>query len=264
VSFFCNHSFPDPTCPKCIFKIVGLNEPGPLKKQLQPAQDRTSPRRGSIAAPDPELIIPPIVPSHSRERGLKRSSSLYPAYQSLPLLLSDFRARLGGFLEAQSFYILLRPGAGRHYLPSLINNHLGNNVPDTAIFQFDGEYSLVAPDFRIAERQEAVGRAVDTVKSSVEEVGGLKFGPTRWVSVLPTDSHSGGSQPRSGRKEGGGVITRFACVHDIQVFLPVSTQQTTTAYRKSMQGELEVAVLPDCSHRYFPGERHVIRFCLVG
>lgn len=210
--------------------------------------------------------------SQDQERS-KQTKSLYPVYQSLHLLLSDFRARLGGFLEAQSFYILLRPDAGRHNLPSLVNDHLHKSVPDTAMFQFDGEYSLVAPDFFIAERQEAVGRAVHVVKGFVEEFGGLKFGPTRWVSLLPTpvsgvmaNLHPGAEGEGEGkeRKKGGGVITRFACVHEIEVFLPASAKQTTATYRKSMQGELEIAVLPDDSHRYFPGERHVVRFRLVG
>ena len=149
------------------------------------------------------------------------------------MLLKDFGIRFNGFIEAQSYYLLLR---GAH--------------PAQAMFDFSGEYSVIAPDLDVVGRRRAVEAHIHRVKDAVAREGGLEFSATSWMSIL-------GSQP--------GIVTRFACVHVVE------THQTDhsllhgySSLPKSMQGELEVAVLPDDSHKYFAGEKTIVRFRLVG
>ena len=74
-----------------------------------------------------------------------------------------------------------------------------------------------------------------------------------------------------------GIITRFVCMREVA--MPISkpvdvqpepgggeepTPTPAAAYSKTMQGELEISVLADKSHRFIPGQRTIIRFRLVG
>ena len=73
-----------------------------------------------------------------------------------------------------------------------------------------------------------------------------------------------------------GIITRFVCMREVA--MPISKavdvqpepgggggkEPTPTAYSKTMQGELEISVLVDKSHRFIPGQRTILRFRLVG
>ena len=76
-----------------------------------------------------------------------------------------------------------------------------------------------------------------------------------------------------------GIITRFVCMREVA--MPISKpvdvrpepagggeESTPTpaaaAYSKTMQGELEISVLADKSHRFIPGQRTILRFRLVG
>ena len=71
-----------------------------------------------------------------------------------------------------------------------------------------------------------------------------------------------------------GIITRFVCMREVAmpVSKPVDVQpepgggggEPTPAYSKTMQGELEISVLADKSHRFIPGQRTILRFRLVG
>jgi hypothetical protein len=61
---------------------------------------------------------------------------------------------------------------------------------------------------------------------------------------------------------------RFACIHQVSVFLPVEAAPLmpghVPAFSKMISGELEVVVLADRRHRVLPGQRTVVRFRLVG
>ena len=73
-----------------------------------------------------------------------------------------------------------------------------------------------------------------------------------------------------------GIITRFVCMREVAMPIPkpVDVQPEpggggeeptpTAAYSKTMQGELEISVLADKSHRFIPGQRTILRFRLVG
>lgn len=57
-----------------------------------------------------------------------------------------------------------------------------------------------------------------------------------------------------------GIFTRFLCVHRLRnPFGPPYPDQEPMV----MQGELEIAILPDRSHRLLPGQKTVVRFRLV-
>ena len=44
----------------------------------------------------------------------------------------------------------------------------------------------------------------------------------------------------------------------------VQEQASISKFAKDMQCELEIATLPDYSHRFIPGQRTIIRFRLLG
>ena len=110
-------------------------------------------------------------------------------------------------------------------------------------FDFVGEYSVVAADYNIAGRTAAIDVRVDGIEASVARVAWLAFG-ARSSYVRPY-----------------GVVTRLCCSkmspRDPATYAPTLAPQ-------NMLGELEIFVLPNVSHRYFPGEKTIIRFLLFG
>ncbi|KAJ7027928.1 hypothetical protein C8F04DRAFT_1292289 [Mycena alexandri] len=223
----------DAECEQCLWRKNQRNKggrpPGSLNK---PKGNPNLPAWNSKAvatAPEKPLEVP---------RKRKRPSP-YPPYQCADDLLKDFGARFAGFVEAQSYYFLLRGG-------------MGPQPPPQAMFDFNGEYSVVATNLDVVTRKSEIELRVHGVKDAVARAGGLEFSPTSWVSIL-------------GRP--GGLVTRFACVHLVNVLLPVRVppgHPPNPGRSKSMQGELEIAVLPDDSHKYFAGEKTIVRFRLVG
>jgi hypothetical protein len=77
-----------------------------------------------------------------------------------------------------------------------------------------------------------------------------KYSPKRYISIL----------------EGGGIAERFICLKQAPVLKTVSDGQnvSTATYMKNMRGELEIAVVPDYSHSFLPGQRTIVRFRLLG
>ena len=76
------------------------------------------------------------------------------------------------------------------------------------------------------------------------------YSPKRYISFL----------------EGGGITERFLCLKQAPVLMTVSDGQSesTSTYTKTMQGELEIAVVPDHSHPFLAGHRTIVRFRLLG
>ena len=98
-----------------------------------------------------------------------RIPSPYIEYRSLSSLLEDFRIRLGGFLQAQSYHFMC-------------NNTSKNGVDDrlpvpprAAIFEFDGEFSVVALDLDVPGRKADVEGEVLRLKGEVERLGRIQF-----------------------------------------------------------------------------------------
>lgn len=165
-----------------------------------------------------------------------RQATPYPEFPTFMLLLAEFYTRLRDFLETQARYFLLSSNVGRH-------------LEGPSMFAFDGEYSVIAMDYDVLGRKEAVVQHARVLKDEIECAGRLKFGPTMWVSQV---DH--------------GVVARFACDHEVLVHLPKqeTSKKDQPPFHKVMRGELEIAVMADGSHQYFPGQRTVIRFRLVG
>ncbi|KAJ3808558.1 hypothetical protein F5876DRAFT_78624 [Lentinula aff. lateritia] len=116
-------------------------------------------------------------------------------------------------------------------------------------FAFDGEFSIVAPDFELLERKDEVTEFVTSAMYQIEKVASVKFLPSSRLCVVAY----------------GGLITRFACRGMVPMILPPGVTPTMTVpLMRDMFGELEVVVLPVDSHRCFPGQRTVVRFRLVG
>ncbi|GLB43052.1 hypothetical protein LshimejAT787_1205010 [Lyophyllum shimeji] len=160
----------------------------------------------------------------------------YPEYKSWTALLDDFHARLVGFLEAQSCYFRYE------HSPKAAEAGKGR-VQST--FGFDGEFSVVALDFDVLGRKDAVHRTTAHAASEIARVGGFEFDPTAWVST-PNRS----------------IVTRFACVYNPSK-ASEALDLSVPAVRQ-MHGELEIAVLPDHTHMLFPGQRTIVRFRLAG
>ncbi|RDB22394.1 hypothetical protein Hypma_010468 [Hypsizygus marmoreus] len=158
----------------------------------------------------------------------------YPEYKCLSALVAEFQSRLTGFLAAQSFYF--------HYKQT---SAATRQSPVASSFTFDGEFSVVALDFDIVRRKDEVNRVTLDLKCELGQAAGLEFSTTHWVSFLED-----------------GVVTRFSCVHDVQAPAEMSGHHVTAPVH--MRGELEIAVLPDRSHVFFPGQRTIVRFRLVG
>ncbi|KAJ3906155.1 hypothetical protein F5879DRAFT_947529 [Lentinula edodes] len=133
---------------------------------------------------------------------------------------------------------------------SLSASKLNPIIPRTmSKFAFDGEFSIVAPDFELLERKDEVNEFVTSAMHQIEKVASVKFLPSSRSCVVAY----------------GGLITRFACRGMVPMILPPGVTPTMAVpLMRDMFGELEVVVLPVDSHRCFPGQRTVVRFRLVG
>ncbi|KAJ7939126.1 hypothetical protein B0H13DRAFT_1941268 [Mycena leptocephala] len=131
-------------------------------------------------------------------------------------LLGDFSARLHYFIDTQAY-----------------RSHMGFPALQV-IFDFSGEYSIVAADYDIASRKVAVNARVDAIEDSVASS----------FYVRP-DS----------------VITRLCC---FKILHPLPATYAPTLVPQNMLGELEIFVLTNVSHRYFPGEKTIVRYRLFG
>jgi hypothetical protein len=141
------------------------------------------------------------------------------------IILDDFSARLHYFIDTQVY-----------------RSHMGFPALQV-MFDFSGEYSIVAADYDIAGRKVAVDVRVNGIEDSVASVTGLAFGP-RSFYVRPY-----------------GVITRLCC---FKMLHPLPATYAPALAPQNMLGELEIFVLPNVSHRYFPGEKTIVRFRLFG
>ncbi|KAK0466802.1 uncharacterized protein EV420DRAFT_1505440 [Desarmillaria tabescens] len=192
---------------------------------------------------------------------------VYPEYASFPRLLDDYQQRLRGFFEAQAEWIVMKhrqeneKGNGPKKADG-VDKHSSRDQHDTGgpgqekttakegeLLAFDGEYSVVAMDYAICDRQAAVVDFVGRLRGEIERVGGVAFDPkTRLVTL----AH-------------GGILTRYRCVHRIHVTMHDRAEKNDDIrIAKDMHGELEIAILPEYSHPFFPGQRTVVRMRLLG
>ncbi|KAJ7065366.1 hypothetical protein C8F01DRAFT_1125380 [Mycena amicta] len=218
----------------------GIEECQQCVKRMRKSPAQALVRKKKLKAPGTPTPPPrPDVVNHeqsSKSSRKRKRVSPYPVYQSRDAVIRDFGTRFIGFIQAQSYYAMMR----------------GGTLAGPTMFDFCGEYSIVALDLDVVGRRPMVEAHARNVKSDIERVCGIEFSPTSWVSIL--------GSPR-------GIINRFACTHvvDMQrVPPPPGCPPFLDPPLKTMQGELEVAVLADDSHRCLAGEKTIVRFRLVG
>ncbi|KAG6811054.1 hypothetical protein H0H92_009178 [Tricholoma furcatifolium] len=102
------------------------------------------------------------------------------------------------------------------------------------MFKFDGEHSVVALDFEVLKKKDEMLHQTMKLKDEIGRIGGLMFLSTYWVTIMQQEQ---------------GISTRFDC---------------RVKALKELKGELEISVFPDYTHVLFPGQRTIVRFCLVG
>ncbi|KAJ7929457.1 hypothetical protein B0H13DRAFT_1859667 [Mycena leptocephala] len=109
-------------------------------------------------------------------------------------------------------------------------------------FEFTREYSIVVADLNLVSRKTEVD-----VRDAIARAAGLQFSPVSWSRILGPS---------------GGIVTRFSCLHIVNVLSPFPASYSATVISQNMLGQLEIAALPNVSHRYFPGEKTAIHFQL--
>ncbi|KAJ7850029.1 hypothetical protein B0H14DRAFT_2764476 [Mycena olivaceomarginata] len=166
------------TCEQCVRRLTATQRRLPGR----PPGARNKPK---LKGPDETLTQQPAPLEAPKKR--KRSSP-YPTYQCLDALLKDFGTRFHDFIEAQSYYFLLRGG-------------MGPQPPAEAIT------SVVAADLDVVARKAQIELGVHDVKDAVARAGGLEFSPTSWLSIL---GRPGGSM--QGELEVAKTIVRFRLV----------------------------------------------------
>lgn len=194
------------------------------------------------------------------------NTSPYPQFKSFSTFLMEFKHRLTGFLHAQSVFFLFKQS-------KRINS----------VFALDGEFSVCCTDFDLLRRRSQIEEESLKLKRAIEHVGRLKFRFVHVFFALKDDigSHASVScspTPQSFELDGGGVAIRFQCIYPVPILeaqaqnssgdpAPAPTEVPSPSFAtvtKHMKCELEIATLPDHSHRFIPGQRTIIRFRLLG
>ncbi|KAH7886791.1 hypothetical protein F5I97DRAFT_1050631 [Phlebopus sp. FC_14] len=193
------------------------------------------------------------------------ASSPYPAYQHSGALISSFNTRLEHFVETQILYLRAKlHSTGRSSLHKL----------SPMMFSFGGEYSTIVghrgtsgsrpprPDMGVMRHE------VDAVLQELQGVLRTMFKLSEAFAINT-----------------GGILMRFTC--SLELIAPLrplpfyslkqdsSSDANALKYDrdsppshiplvKPMSGDLEVAIVPDNTHRLFIGQRAIIRFRMLG
>ncbi|KAF9233213.1 hypothetical protein BU15DRAFT_66775 [Melanogaster broomeanus] len=199
--------------------------------------------------------------------------SPFPAYQNRGVLLSSFGTQLQNFVEGQILY----------FRAKLRENGEGElSRPSPMVFAFDGEYSILTGQ-RGEVDSKPPGEDVATMR---KEVFGMVHDlqcalRTKYKSLMPALD----PQRRSPSKRVAlscCSLTRLDLIAPLCP-LPLNTEENETTQRsvpmeveedmdekspsavpliKTLSGELEVAIVPDNSHKLFHGQRTIIRYQL--
>lgn len=138
------------------------------------------------------------------------------------------------------------------------------------MFAFDGEFSVVVPDFDIVDRKEEVDANALKLKREIEHVGKIRFRFEPFVRYQKVFVYSTAQNISPKRLvsilDGGGISIRFYSMYSVPILQAMKDQDQTSIaeFEKGMQCELEIVSIPDYSHRFIPGQRTIIRFRLLG
>ncbi|KAH9850445.1 hypothetical protein C2E23DRAFT_835112 [Lenzites betulinus] len=211
------------------------------------AQVVSARRRAKHKSSLPESTSPPGDPD--------KLLPVVPMYQHFAALLASLHTRFREFAVAQAHYIRFKAQQNDIQPDTHRNPH---------VFRFDGEYSVVA---------DPSGGLVDAVVAcvlrNVQAALGLQFTPVgvkdgAESSVIAILRCMYGAQiplPRKGRPE---VSPKEAAVKEDVKASVDDNAASDDMFSVKMVGELQIWVAWDRRHRYFPGQRIMVRFRLVG
>ena len=136
-----------------------------------------------------------------------------------------------------------------------------------AAFKFDGEFSVVIADFNVVNRKEVVDPSVMKLKQELEHVGRINSGKLFIHCQGMITQRKVSSERLVSFLDGGGISIWFWTRYPVPTLRDVKAQdqdQTSIVkFTKDMQCELEIAMVPDYSHPFVPGQRTIVRFCLA-
>ncbi|KIY43220.1 hypothetical protein FISHEDRAFT_78729 [Fistulina hepatica ATCC 64428] len=181
--------------------------------------------------------------SAKRPRLMARAPTPYSEYQGLQYLLADFRLQFHSFLDTRLRHYTIIAKTEQGVVPP--DTPFGDRTPT---FIFEGEYSVVAPDYDVQGRQIEVSDNILDVKASLAEATNLNLPYQGDLRFLPTKP--------------SGLCIHFFCQHNVDT--PRRVDDQVMKESQMTQGELEITVMADGSHRIFPGQRTVVRFRLLG
>ncbi|PIL32474.1 hypothetical protein GSI_05177 [Ganoderma sinense ZZ0214-1] len=177
-----------------------------------------------------------------------------PPYQHFAALLESMRARFSQFKDVQARYVQLKALTGADSKPM--------------VFNFDGEYSVVA-DPSGGSVDSVVNTVIRNVQAALElsfQPAGVHSGPEESVIA----SLSGEYVAKIPQLSKADFVTATTGSDAAAPSAASSTTQTELATSVSaplevtMAGELHICVAWDRRHKFFPGQRVMLRFRLVG
>ncbi|EIW77483.1 hypothetical protein CONPUDRAFT_138871 [Coniophora puteana RWD-64-598 SS2] len=197
----------------------------------------------------------------------------YEAFQDVSALFAAFRARLEAFVQAHVLYlraklrelVILSWGKDRARVEAMIHEQRLR----ATFFAFDGEYSSVLSgcDGQNLEPGGSFDSGFCDAEGMQRELGGL----ARRVGEM---LHTEFSPFASFAVKDGGLIMRYTAELDLVLprdgWAPPTDEPTADGARevrpfvKRLRNELEIAIVPDQSHKFFTGRRIVLRFRLLG
>ncbi|KAI0764264.1 hypothetical protein BD413DRAFT_197250 [Trametes elegans] len=202
----------------------------------------------SVVAKTVSTIATTPWPPHTLTNDFRTTLPSVPAYQHLAGLLDAFSVRFSEFTSAQKHYLRYKEDQQEGESPAKPRR-------DSIVFRFDGEYSIVADP-----SGGLVDALVQCVLRNVQAILGLTFTPIG-VNAGPEES----------------VIAILRCMYTTEVSLLDSPTEKATSdagdkpngdasqtLTVRMVGELQIYVAWDRRHKFFPGQRILVRFRLVG
>ncbi|TCD61512.1 hypothetical protein EIP91_008309 [Steccherinum ochraceum] len=289
-------------CPECRVDVGGRlrakKRPRSPKNGTSPSKTKAtnvSPKATSTTTTSTSTSAHPTkwkhIPSHP--------AVTFPTYQNISFMMKTFHARLEGFLQAQVTYLSLKL-AEVEELEKAASGQSGEVVRlvhvNPTYFTFEGEFSVVADPMggdmtaKIHAVRRAVGEVMsvnfrqDKIFSTVDEtVIGRSTCNFDLRIPLSSTSAPAPSEPapvsKSQQPQASNSLSPDDLTHSHHLELsagtvapplsatpleyPEAEQEKKTALRR-LAGELIVSMSWDRRHRFFPGLRTVVRFCMVG
>ncbi|KAM5541540.1 hypothetical protein V8D89_004730 [Ganoderma adspersum] len=173
-----------------------------------------------------------------------------PPYQHFAALLESMRARFSQFKAVQARYVQLKALTGTDSKPM--------------VFNFDGEYSVVV-DPSGGSVDSVVNTVIRNVQTALElpfQPVGVQSGPEESVIVSLSSKYVAKIPPLS--KIVPATTDNLTPSDASSATQAVAESAASAPLEVAMAGELHICVAWDRRHKFFPGQRVMLRFRLVG